>query len=118
MIELLALLLGLALLGLTLWDVFETIVVPRPTPGWIRLGRYAVRGSWWAIRPALSEPDGHTRDRLFGLFTPAATILLLIMWRVGLSIGLGIMLFGLRASMQPAALVFRSALDFAATSVL
>jgi hypothetical protein len=39
MIELLALLLGLALLGLTLWDVFETIVVPRPTPGWIRLGR-------------------------------------------------------------------------------
>lgn len=118
MIELLALLLGLALLGLTLWDVFETIVVPRPTPGWIRLGRYVVRGSWWALRSAFAGRDGAMRDRLFGLFAPAATIFLLVMWLVGLIVGFGLVLFALRANIQPAPLDLGSALYFAATSVL
>jgi hypothetical protein len=118
MIELLALLLGLALLGLTLWDVFETIVVPRPTPGWIRLGRYIVRGSWGLLRATFGGRDGEMRDRLFGLFAPAATILLLVMWLVGLIVGFGLVLFGLRANIQPAPLDLGSALYFAATSVL
>ena len=39
--------------SLVLWDVFQTIVVPRPTPGWFRLGRYVVRGPWrWFVRSA------------------------------------------------------------------
>ena len=53
--ELLLVLLGLLLLSLTLWDVFETIVVPRPTPGWFRIGRYLVR-SILACRPCARRP--------------------------------------------------------------
>lgn len=118
MIEPLALLLGLALLGITLWDVFETVVVPRPTPGWFRLGRYVVRGSWGLLRWAFDGRDGETRDRLFGLFAPAATILLLVTWLIGLIFGFGFVLFGLRADIQPPSLDLGSAIYFAATSVL
>ena len=35
--------LGLLLLALTFWDLFETVIVPRPTPGWFRISRYLVR---------------------------------------------------------------------------
>ena len=42
--------LGVFLLALTFWDLFETVVVPRPTPGWFRIARYLVRGSWRVIR--------------------------------------------------------------------
>ena len=43
-VDAIALILGVFLLVLTLWDLFETIVVPRPTPGWFRIGRYLIRG--------------------------------------------------------------------------
>lgn len=118
MIEPLALLLGLALLGVTLWDVFETIVVPRPTPGWFRLGRYVIRGAWWILRGAFAGRDGDRRDRLFGLFAPFATILLLVTWLLGLILGFGFVLFGLRADIQPSSIDLGSAIYFAATSVL
>src|SRR5512146_1436770 len=48
--ELAAFALGLALVGLVFWDLFQTIVVPRPTPGIFRIGRYIVRGSWRVFR--------------------------------------------------------------------
>src|SRR5689334_22774325 len=118
MIEPIALLLGLVLLGVTLWDVFETIVVPRPTPGWFRLGRYVVRGTWGLLRWAYAGRDGERRDQLFGLFAPAATILLLVTWLLGLIVGFGLVLFGLRADIQPATIDLGSAIYFAATSVL
>ena len=44
------LVLGVLLLALAYWDLFETVVVPRPTPGWFRIGRYLVRGSWRVLR--------------------------------------------------------------------
>ena len=50
-------LLGLFLLILVAWDVFETIVVPRPTPGWFRIGRYLIRSSWWVLRRLAGGPN-------------------------------------------------------------
>ncbi|MGD0122408.1 MAG: hypothetical protein ABSC46_07600 [Candidatus Limnocylindrales bacterium] len=35
--DLIALLLGVLILALAAWDLFETIVVPRPTPGRFRI---------------------------------------------------------------------------------
>jgi hypothetical protein len=51
------------------WDVFQTIVVPRPTPGWFRIARYLIRGAWRVVRPARGAEVSATRDRLLGLFT-------------------------------------------------
>jgi hypothetical protein len=110
--------LGLLLLVLVFWDVFETIVVPRPTPGWFRLGRYLVLGSWRLVRAIGRKDVGTRHDRLLGLFAPAATIALLVAWLTTLIIGYGLILFALRDELRPAPPDLGTAIYFAATSVL
>ena len=110
--------LGLLLLALVFWDVFQTIVVPRPTPGWFRLGRYIVRGSWRALRATGGIEIGATRGRLLGLFAPAMTVLLLVAWLTGLILGYGLVFFALRDELQPVPQDLGTALYFAATSIL
>jgi hypothetical protein len=118
--DLILVLLGLLLLSLTLWDVFETIVVPRPTPGWFRIGRYLVRGSWRVVR-ALAGPGPNrspAAERMLGLFAPAATVVLLVAWLVALFVAFGLILFGLRDQLEPQPPNIGSAIYFAASSVL
>src|SRR3954470_18671383 len=113
-------LLGALLLILVVWDVFETIVVPRPTPGWFRIGRYIVRGSWRLLRVAAGggADRGPTRERILGLFAPAATIVLLIAWLIALIVAFALMLYALRDQLDPVPANLGSALYFAASSVL
>jgi Ion channel len=110
--------LGVFLLTLVYWDLFETIVVPRPTPGWFRIGRYLVRGSWRAIRVLRDGRPERSYDRLLGLFAPAMTIALLGAWLSTLILGYGLVLFALRDELSPVPVDLGSALYFAATSIL
>ena len=74
---------GLLLVGLALWDVFQTIVVPRPTPGWLRIGRYVVRWTWRPYRSIVVRfKTGLARDAMLGLYAPGAAIMLLVVWLV------------------------------------
>ena len=116
--EAIAFALGLFLLALTFWDLFETIVVPRPTPGWFRIGRYLVRGSWRGIRALRERNPSRNHDRLLGLFAPAATVALLAAWLSALIVGYGLIMFALRDQLRPVPADLGSALYFAATSVL
>jgi hypothetical protein len=116
--EAVAFALGLFLLALAFWDLFETIVVPRPTPGWFRIGRYLVRGSWRGLRAIRDGRPGRSYDRLLGLFAPAATVALLAAWLVALIAGYGLLLYALRDELRPVPPDLGSTLYFAATSVL
>ncbi len=116
--EAVAFALGLLLLVLVFWDVFETVVVPRPTPGWFRIGRYIVRSSWRALRALRDGRPERSYDRIFGLFAPAITVILLATWLLGLIVGYGLILFALRDELQPVPPDLGSALYFAASSVL
>jgi Ion channel len=116
-IEIVAFVIGIVLLGAVFWDVFETIVVPRPTPGVFQLGRYIVRGSWRAVR-AIGTRSDERRERLLGLFAPAATIMLLVSWLGGLVLGYGLVLFAIRDELRPAPVDLGTAFYFGATSVL
>jgi hypothetical protein len=116
--EVVAFALGLFLLALTFWDLFETIVVPRPTPGWFRIGRYVVRGSWRGLRAIRDGSPERSYDRVLGLFAPAMTVLLLATWLLTLILGYGLILFALRDELRPVPPDLGTALYFAATSVL
>lgn len=116
--EAVAFALGSFLLALTFWDLFETVVVPRPTPGWFRIGRYLVRGSWRGLRAIRDGRPGRSYDRLLGLFAPAATLALLAAWLIGLITGYGLVLYALRDELRPVPPDLGSTLYFAATSVL
>ncbi|MGZ6261010.1 MAG: ion channel, partial [Candidatus Limnocylindrales bacterium] len=117
-IEVVAFVLGAFLLVLALWDLFETIVVPRPTPGWFRIGRYLVRGSWRALRTLRDGRGGRSYDRVLGLFAPGATIALLAAWLVSLILGYGLLLFAVRDQLRPVPTNLGTTVYFAATSVL
>jgi hypothetical protein len=110
--------LGLLLLALTLWDLFETVVVPRPTPGWFRISRYLVRGSWRGLRAIRDGSPDRSYDRVLGLFAPAMAVALLAAWLVTLIFGYGLLMFALRDQLRPVPPDFGTALYFAATSVL
>jgi hypothetical protein len=116
--EAIAAVLGVFLLTLAYWDLFETVVVPRPTPGWFRIGRYLVRGSWRVLRTVRDGRPDRSYDRLLGLFAPAATISLLLAWLVTLIVGYGLILYALRDELRPVPPDLGSTMYFAATSVL
>lgn len=112
-----AFVLGVFLLALTLWDLFQTVVVPRPTPGWFRIGRYLVRGSWRVLRSVRGRA-GTSHDTVLGLFAPAITITLLATWLIFLVVAYGLILYAVRDELRPVPTGLGATLYFAATSVL
>jgi hypothetical protein len=116
--EVAAFALGLFILALTFWDLFETVVVPRPTPGWFRIGRYVVRGSWRLLRAIRDGRPNRSYDRVFGLFAPAATVVLLGAWLAALIVGYGLIMYALRDQLRPVPPDLGTAIYFAATSLL
>jgi hypothetical protein len=110
--------LGLLLLALTFWDLFETVIVPRPTPGWFRISRYLVRGSWHGLLAIRDGRPDRSYDRVLGLFAPAMTVAMLGAWLLALIVGYGLVLFALRDQLRPVPTDVGTTLYFAATSVL
>ena len=110
---------GLICVVLVLWDVFQTIVVPRPTPSRLRIARHVVAPAWRAWRAlAMRTRTGLARDALLGLFAPGAAILLLFVWLAVLVFGYGLILFALRGELRPAPPDLGAAIYFAGSSVL
>jgi hypothetical protein len=116
--EAVAFVLGALLVALVFWDLFETIVVPRPTPGKFRIARYLVRGSWRVARVVGRGGDGRPRDTFLGLFAPAMTLALLVAWIGALILGDGLLLFALRDQLSPSPADLGTTMYFAASSIL
>ena len=108
---------GALLLGIVLWDIFQTIVVPRPSPGRLRLARYVIPPTWRAWR-ALGTRGGKVNDSLLGLWAPGAAILLFGMWLAFMVVAYGLMLWALRSEVTPKLSSPLEAFYFAGTSVL
>jgi Ion channel len=110
---------GLLCLALVAWDIFETIVVPRPTPSRFRIARRVVPPAWRFWRWfAPRVRSGNALDSLLGLFAPGVTIVLLGLWLAVLILGYGLLLFALRGQLRPVPTGLLEAVYFAGTSVL
>ena len=112
-------LVGLVLLGIVLWDIFQSIVVPRPTPGRLRLGRYLIPPTWRLWRAIGTRArNSQSTDWFLGLYAPGAAIVLFVVWLAVIIVADGLMLWALRAEVTPQLGGFFDALYFAGTSVL
>jgi voltage-gated potassium channel Kch len=110
---------GAFVFGIVLWDIFQSIVVPRPTPGGLRLARYVIPPTWRLWRAlGTRRRDANAADWFLGLFAPGAAILLFAGWLVVLIAADGLMLFALRAQITPHLGDYGDAVYFAGTSVL
>jgi hypothetical protein len=120
MIDLLVGLLGLVLVALALWDVFETVIVPRPTSAAWRIGRYVILGSWSIVRRLRDGGRGGRRpyDHVLGLFGPAATVMLLVSWLATLIVGYGLIFWAIRGEISPVPPDVGTTIYFAGTSLL
>ena len=119
MLEVIEVILGIVIVGYVLNDVFQSVVVPRPTPARFRLTRWVVRPGWRAWRAiALRTPSSGERERMLGVFAPLVVVVLLVLWLSILAFGYGFIFFGLRAQLHPVVSDFPTAVYFAGTSVL
>src|SRR5437773_1853793 len=98
--EILPFLAGVILLALGFWDVFETIVVPRPTPSRLRLTRHIVPRTWRLWRAIGERRQGVARDLFLGLYAPAAAVLLLATWILTLVLGYALVLYAIRDQLE------------------
>jgi Ion channel len=110
--------LGLFVIGLVLWDIFQTVVLPRPSPTRVRLARVLVRRTWplWRWR-ALRRVTSVDQEKILGSYAPAAVLFVLMTWMALLVFGFGLLLYSLREGLLPIP-DFGSAVYFAGTSVL
>src|SRR3954447_11961598 len=97
LVNLAAILAGIAVVAWILWDVYQTVVIPRATPTRIRLARWVTRGLWAVGRwRAVRATSVDQRERLLGNFAPFTVVVLLGTWVAMLIVGYGLVLFGLR----------------------
>jgi hypothetical protein len=109
---------GAVLVALVAWDLFQTVVVPRPSPGRFRMARHVIRGSWPLVKRLGRRLGGRWRDSIFGLFGPGSAILLLGVWLATLIVGFGLMLYALRDELVPVPSDVGTTIYFAASSLL
>ncbi|HET7677794.1 MAG TPA: potassium channel family protein, partial [Candidatus Limnocylindrales bacterium] len=112
-------LLGVLLVAGALFDVFESVVVPRPSPTRFRLSRYVVALTWrlWRARGLRSTtPEG--RERLLGGYGPTVILLLLLAWVALLITGYGLIIHALRHQLQPIPADLAESIYFAGVALM
>jgi hypothetical protein len=109
---------GVALVLIISFDLFQSVIVPRPTYTW-RLSAQIVPRGWRMIGAiGLRVRDPQRREGLYGVFAPAILVVMMIFWIAGLVFGFGLMFYALRADLKPAPLSYWSAAYYAGTSTL
>jgi hypothetical protein len=102
-LQILALVAALTLIGVVLWDGFETVVLPRRVPRRLRLTRLYFIGTWSAASALARRIRSlQRREALLAVYGPLALIVLLILW-VGLLIfAFALLQWGLGSQMRTA----------------
>lgn len=110
---------SLAVVGLVLYDVFETVVVPRRTDSRFRLAPPLLRVLWpvWQ-RIGLRISPSWRREDFLATFAPSAIVAILIVWVVALIFGFGVAFYALADELTPATNDFGSAMYAAGTALL
>lgn len=121
LLNILSVALGIVVVGMTLIDVFQSVVMPRAVGRHLRISFVVWRIAWY-IWPKLGwrfyAADASRREDFFALFAPLMLIVLLALWAGMMIFGFGLLLFAMRAGVAPAHASFGTMLYFAGTTML
>ena len=94
--------LGFALVVLTLWDVFETIILPRRVTRQFRLARMFYRSTWrpWS-RIARLIPNRNYRESFLSFYGPLSLLGLFAFWAVSLMFAFACLHYGNGSALNP-----------------
>src|SRR2546430_16002413 len=102
MLRLPEVLIGIAIVAYILNDLFQSVVVPRPTPGRYRPTRWVVRPGWraWRAMGPRGRPSAG-RESLPGALAPLGVGIFLVVWVSGLGLGVCFLFFRPRGLLPP-----------------
>jgi hypothetical protein len=93
---------GGLLVLIVLLDVFNSVIVPRPTVRGTLLSRSIVRPGWQAWRALGTRISGvNKREAMLAIFPPLALVLVLVAWVSLQAIGFGLLIHALRGDFHP-----------------
>lgn len=115
----LAIVIGILIVIIVLFDLFASVIVPRPVPSRLLLSAYVRRYTWrtWSKLFSGLEPP-RRQEIVLGFFAPASVVMLLATWLFGLIIGYGCIFFGLQSQLDPVPATLWEASYFAGSAVL
>src|SRR5256884_3736522 len=94
---------GVLLITVVLWDVFETIVLPRRVTRRVRLTRLFYRftwSPWWAIARAIRKKK--RRETFLGIYGPLSLLVLLTVWAAIVVFGFALLHWAIGSKVVPA----------------
>jgi hypothetical protein len=93
---------GALIAAATLFDVFQSVVLPRPAVGRVRVSFTLVRLGWRGWRKIAERPRKlQTREAALAAFSPMAVVALLVLWALFLILGYSLIFSGLHDGLQP-----------------
>ncbi|MFN8550961.1 MAG: potassium channel family protein [Candidatus Obscuribacterales bacterium] len=112
--------LGITLVTLVLFDVFQTIVVPRVSPRTFRIAPILLGDVLWPPFRRLMrwKPMAPYSRELLDSFAPVVFVALMLVWLLLLTLGFALIIYSLRLNVTPMINSFWEAYYFAGTSVL
>src|SRR5690348_6987622 len=94
--------LGLTLLGLTFYDLFQSVVLPRPSVRKVQLARTVVRPLWRIWKWLLNRGTRiELTERRLAAFGPIALLTLFLIWALALVVGYALVIDGLADQFTP-----------------
>lgn len=91
----LAVVLGVVLILVVLWETFETLVLPRRVTRQFRLTRFFYRFTWRPYSKLVSHiGNRRRRDALFSYYGPLSLLFLFAFWAVALIFGFALVNYG------------------------
>jgi Ion channel len=111
--------LGIVILLAVFYDLFQSVVLPRPSVGKLRLSALILRPLWSSWR-WLGTRDGRIdrRENWLATFGPVALIVLLGVWGLSIILGYALIIDALRDGVKPPFGDFWAALYFSASTLL
>jgi hypothetical protein len=120
-VNILSFIAGVAIVGFTLSDVFQSVVMPRAAGRRFRFSFYAWRAMWY-VWPKLAwrrfALNADRREDALAVFAPLMLVLLIGVWAALLILGFGLVLWAMRNGIEPPHSSFGTVLYFAGTSLL
>ncbi|MHB2020377.1 MAG: potassium channel family protein [Candidatus Xenobia bacterium] len=88
---------GVLLIGMTLQDLFEVVILPRRIVRRLRPATFILRTSWrfWSWLAELSH-NPKRKESLLAWFGPLSLLMLLVAWVLGCLVGFALILWGLQ----------------------
>jgi hypothetical protein len=111
--------LGIVILAVAFYDVFQSVVLPRPSIGRLRIAPWILRPLWATWRwYGNRESRLDRRENRLGTFGPVALLALLAFWSLSSILGYALIIDAIPGQIQPRPQDFWTSLYFSASTLL